>query len=632
MKPGRKWQFAGGIALIFVLISGGYALFIARRATGQYRRILDPSLKPIATRRVSRQLPAATLAGVRTFPFAAGVRDALPAAGRFLLAGDAGLASLSNAGAEAFHRANGLPASALLRLTALGDAVAGLAPEGLLVVRADWSSPSLRPAVDRYAPADGARLVDLAESGGQIWVLDEKGRILQFAGDRFWLYAQTPPAPAACLATLGGRPAVGALRGDLWLIEGKGEAARRQSLWPSAANQGLILALVADEPALLVGVPDGLWRVDRLGATQLLAGSAVSAAARWDTDVWVGGPDGQLRNLAGDRRWPLGAPIHRLRAAGATLLAATDDGLWLLDGAGPPRRAAGAEALKPLAEPYVTALAALPNGDVLAGGLNHGLQRLTPDRPPAAPAALANLGVNRIVADGDRVWVATTNGLFQLDGALSVRKRWTDRDGLPHRYVASVLADGDGATVATSAGLAQLAPGRVRAIDAFHGLAGNHLYCLTRWGRNLAVGGLAGLSLVGGPDGLTPLRNLAAPQDGLPHNWVNALLADGDRLLIGTYGGGLAVVEGDGPARPLAGTAGISVNPEAALHYGGYYLFGTLTRGVAVSRDGRRWVFLEQPLLSPNVTALAGAPDGLWLGFDRGLMRLPWETVSQALE
>jgi ligand-binding sensor domain-containing protein len=353
----------------------------------------------------------------------------------------------------------------------------------------------------------------------------------------------------------------------------------------------------------------------------------------WNDELWIGGPDGSLRDAAGDRRFALGAPIHALRPDGERLLISTNDGVWTLDRDAAPVPSPANASLRPIGEGYVTALAALPGGEMLVGGLNRGLWRLTPESPPARAAGLSQLGINRLTpAATGGWWAATTNGLFELDANLAVRRRITDREGLPHRYVASVVAEDQRVAIATSAGLAQLTATGMRAIDAFHGLAGNHLYCLARFRDGLAAGGLAGLSLIGGPDGLTPLRSFTGAGGGLPHNWVNAVLADGDRLLIGTYGGGIALLEGDGPPHAAPETAGVSANPEAALRYGDMVLFGTLTRGIALSRDARRWRFSERGLLSPNVTALAGTPDGLWIGADCGLARVPWDVVRQLLE
>jgi hypothetical protein len=164
-----------------------------------------------------------------------------------------------------------------------------------------------------------------------------------------------------------------------------------------------------------------------------------------------------------------------------------------------------------------------------------------------------------------------------------------------------------------------------------HGLAAIIMYCLTRWADGLAVGGLAGLSLVGGPGGLAVLRNITAADGGLPHNWVNAVVADGPRLLIGTYagrgglGGRRTGPSGAGNGRDI-GQSG------AGLQVGNVTLFGTLSNGLLVGRSNRGWSVFREALPSLNVTALAGDERGLWVGTDRGLAFLPWEQLMQALD
>lgn len=587
--------------------------------------------KPVPTRRISTQAPKQVPDGVKIFPYLAEVRAVLAINQVILIASDSGLGIVKAGKVEVITRANGLPGSGLSHLEMVNGKVLALSSEGLLALHGDWAAPVPTVEIERFFPADGATLVDLWTDGQTVLLLDNRGRVLQFAENRFGEIARATPDPTARLGLLNRQPVVGNAGGDLAVWEPKSEKMRSQSLWPKEVGERAVQAIAVDQQGLLVGTATALWRVDSLGATRLLDHFAVSAIAVWNDQIWVGGPAGEVRDLSGEHRISLGVPIHRLRPDGARLLIAANDGLFAADPSGAAVPLIAAEQLKPVPEGYLAALAGA--GDrVLVGTLNRGLWALDPENPPAQPAALENLGINQIVPDGPNTWVATTNGLFQLDGGLKPVHRWTDKDGLPHRYVTSVVAENRRLIVGTSGGVAQITPGGIRAVDAFHGLAGNQVYCLAPFGRELAAGGLAGLTLLGGADGLTVRRNLNVASGQLPHNWVNALLPDEERLWVGTYGGGIVVLDAEGRAQPAAETAGVSINSGAALIVGNARFFGTLTKGLAASRDGRRWVFIDQPLLSPNVTALAATPGFLWVGGDRGLVRLPWDLLRRRLE
>jgi len=610
-------------------------LQVNRRTQREVAHFLEPNHPALETRRVAGQASTKPPGDMLVFAQSENIRDCLSLDGLYWMATNAGLAVGDSGKALVFHRPGGLPVTELLRIALFRDEIIALAPEGLLAVRGAGQVRLGELTIELYAPAEETRFLDMVVAGETLWLLalyGERGRIFQFDGRTFYWVADFPGDATARLALLAERPVVGTARGELWLLDGFGASADRRSLWPPDRGGETITCLENVGGDLLVGTPTGLFRIDRLAVEPLLEGFAVSAAGVWGGEIWVGGPTGTVRSLKGGTPVELGAAVHRLRGEEAGLIAAGDDGLWVIRPDGGAERAVPIEPLRPFSEPYITALLPRPGGEVLVGGLNRGLALLNPAQPPARPAGLGELGINDLEADGPNVWAATTNGLYQLDGSLAERRKYTEKNGLPHRYVSATTAGEQGVTLASTAGLAQIRPDGIRAIYALHGLAGNHLYCLTRWADGLAVGGLAGLSLVGGPGGLAVLRNITAADGGLPHNWVNAVVADGPRLLIGTYGGGVAVLEGDGPVRPAPETAGISVNPGAGLQVGNVTLFGTLSNGLLVGRSNRGWSVFREALPSLNVTALAGDERGLWVGTDRGLAFLPWEQLMQALD
>jgi hypothetical protein len=128
---------------------------------------------------------------------------------------------------------------------------------------------------------------------------------------------------------------------------------------------------------LLVGTPTGLFRIDRLAVEPLLERFRGVGGGSVGREIWVGGPTGTVRSLKGGTPVELGAAVHRLRGEEAGLIAAGDDGLWVI------RPDGGAEggADRTLAAVFRTVhhrLASSPGGEVLVGGLNRGLALLNP--------------------------------------------------------------------------------------------------------------------------------------------------------------------------------------------------------------------------------------------------------------
>jgi signal transduction histidine kinase/ligand-binding sensor domain-containing protein len=143
-------------------------------------------------------------------------------------------------------------------------------------------------------------------------------------------------------------------------------------------------------------------------------------------------------------------------------LAAQGDSLWIGTGAGVVRRLngsftrLGAEA--GLADPFVTAIAPMANGDLLIG-TRAGLQILSDGRF----GALNPLGLVREVVEdtnGTR-WIATAGGLWRQSTGQSATRIGTT-DGLPSDNVRSVTVDRQGDVwIATDAGLARIVDGKV---------------------------------------------------------------------------------------------------------------------------------------------------------------------------
>jgi hypothetical protein len=102
---------------------------------------------------------------------------------------------------------------------------------------------------------------------------------------------------------------------------------------------------------------------------------------------------------------------------------------------------------------------------------------------------------------------------------------------------------------------------------ALHGLASNHVYCASSLGKRVYLGTLVGVSIL--EEGRIAFSWNTA-NSGLAANWINALAVLGSKLFVGTYGGGIQSVDGDGQWTDYSEVIGrFEVNPNAMAVDGG---------------------------------------------------------------
>ncbi len=431
------------------------------------------------------------------------------------------------------------------------------------------------------------------------------------------------------------------------------------------------------EGGALVGTGGGLVRVDAAGvrrevwtAVDGLPGTRIEALVADGDGLWVGADGGGARidvhgaTLRIAARFA-GRPLRDVvRHAGVTYAATWEGGVVIVDGRRP--RAVPFKGKRLAGRMRVAALAS--QGGTLWAGTDAGLYALRGTRLERVAIAgdAPEPAITGLVADGDRLWLATGRGLFvrDPDGVRLV-------GGGDLRRLAMI--DGALVTADLGAGLRLLDRGRLVALPGGPGLV-----------LPQALASHGGASCVGGLDGLW-LRaassapwQAVAPAVGLPASDVSALAVDGDRLWVGTFDHGLAVRVGDAwhavtdpdldlrinallveprpaGARLWVGTAaGLMILDGAADHPSvvsrltrrdglpgrsvmslarlgdGRIVVGTST-GAALVGDGR-----VTPLGPPgqqlgNVWAVAEDADGLlWLGTTTGVWRGPATVAAKS--
>jgi len=428
------------------------------------------------------------------------------------------------------------------------------------------------------------------------------------------------------------------------------EAASRSRAAGDVAGDGAVLDVAEVSGDLLLGTGSGLVAADRtLGIRDGLPSLRVGAVASWrGTPVFAleRGGWGRL-GPSGPERAASGFDPLEVRdfaeTEGGELLVGARQGLFRAPfGAGEIERLDGAPVLS---------LAVLPSGEVAAGG-ETGLRVVAPGRAEARLVATPDRWVSRVAVVGETLWVATATGAAHgpLDGTtLTAHPRGGDAvdgagfDGAFHFVpadapprLASLLADGSRREVP----------------------APEHLRRLFVAGGRLLADGSAGLRRYDGARGFELVRE-AAP--GLPAAHVNALAADGTRLWLGFFDGGLATADPRATplqARPAPSGGAWGVNailPAAGVVWaatlrgafriegddvraidgaGAAFALAQTTSGLAIGY-GQGVLLPARRLLSawhglPGNQAYALAPDGasLWVGTPTGLGRIERQRVS----
>ena len=190
--------------------------------------------------------------------------------------------------------------------------------------------------------------------------------------------------------------------------------------------------------------------------------------------------------------------------------------------------------------------------------------------------------INTLVGDGQTLYVGTARGLYTLEvGQRSARAV----PGLSEPVNALAIGPGRALAVGTSHGAYVLEGGRVRHLGEADGLPGRQC-----WAVAWSPGPSGAVLWVGTADGLVRFEAGARlevfTQSGghLPHDWVTALLWEGESMLVGTYDAGVVGLTPDPAAaqgwRRETRLSGAWVNPMGLARVEGTVLVSTLGGGV----------------------------------------------------
>jgi ligand-binding sensor domain-containing protein len=244
----------------------------------------------------------------------------------------------------------------------------------------------------------------------------------------------------------------------------------------------------------------------------------------------------------------------------------------------------------------------------------------------AAPSAVyTNTSyVEALAADGDTLWAATRGGVERWDAATADRRQlYTTADGLAENAVGGITVEGRVVKARTARAACTLEGARWRceAAPPVAAAAIGARVGVFRGRRVTAEVEVAGRTFLGTAGGGLWLAGTAprrlTPDDQICSNHVVALAAFAGQMWFATFDEGLCRFDGRRFER-----VDLPITMTNDLVVAGGALYVASTRGLHVTRDGRRW--RQVPGLDGRgVVDLASDGEHLWAATTASLWRLP---------
>ncbi|HEX8250137.1 MAG TPA: two-component regulator propeller domain-containing protein [Pyrinomonadaceae bacterium] len=223
--------------------------------------------------------------------------------------------------------------------------------------------------------------------------------------------------------------------------------------------------------------------------------------------------------------------------------------------------------------------------------------------------------INFLQARGEEIFAAASSGLIRFKTDFSI-ENLAKKDGLPSNSVMHFSVD----FIATAKGLTFRENGKFRVLSTVNGLPNNSVYTTLQRGGKLYAGTLGGLAEI---ENNRVARTFKDTNSNLKTNWVTALSAAGERIFIGTYGGGVFELLPSGEIRSFESeTQKFVVNPNAIFSDGERLYIGTLEGVKILDLQTERWKTVRNVLPAETVLSIAGDAENVYFGTTGGIARI----------
>lgn len=662
-------QLVIGLLLLQVAIVAIAAWQIKRRA----QRELDAMRSDLARQTFvpfeKRTLPAISGADIKLMQSSKATHSLARFNDSYFVATDGGLLELSAEGnlKRHFTVLDGLPESDLTALAVFGGQLfIGTRSQGLVAF--DGSRFAVYRWTDRKAQAVTALLEDKARSGCLL-VGTFAGGLLEFDGKQFReLKVGTEQKRLSGVDRLvidGSRLFAGTFADGLWVSDGgRWQHFTVADGLPSNRVVGVVASgdhlLVATDFGVAAASINSLFDSAQKRFQTLATLPSLSSLVRFGNAVLLSKDNGEVFQLVADTQtnrtqlnplfWQNNTGKKSESLSSCQLHAFSGEpSLWLLSSEGIRRTSwqderlsvnslAGRLNFTNFGDPrdanqpsnnLISALAFDDTGNLWAGGFRSGIDVFTREgRRLTHLESEAVREINSLVWDetSKQMLAATSQGLVRFNHSMQPQTTGAD-DGLISNSILHAApiqtrssASSAHLVLATSRGLAFGREKQWRALTAVQGLPSNSVYAVLPHREFIYAGTLSGLAQLNAGH---VVRTFKDSNSKLTHNWVTALCAIGQRMFVGTYGGGVFELTPAGELASFAAEIGKqTVNPNAMATDGERLYVGTLDGAWVLELDSQKWTRLKSELPSATVMSVASDGENVYFGTTSGIARV----------
>jgi ligand-binding sensor domain-containing protein len=524
-----------------------------------------------------------------------------------------GLAQLSREGkiVKHFTVLDGLPESDLTCLTVYADKLfIGTRTKNLVAF--DGEKFENYVWTDRKAQS----VTTLLETNGSLLVGTFGGGLLEFDGEKFTeIKAEKARIEGVnCLYKDGAKLYVGTFAGGLWAYE--------SDVWTHFTTaEGLpsnrVVGIAAKDGNLYVATDFGLSISEEKSFRTLAVLPSLSGLILRGNRIFVTKDNGEiftfgksLQEFSGNQN------IQKAR------LISTDEILWLLSNRGIAEingakiKSFNRDENQTLTDNFVSALAFDKKENLWVGTFRRGVDVFSADGKKLKHLESDEAReINFLQSSDETVSAATSGGLLDFKNDFSV-ENLTKTDGLPSASISHVSNN----LIATTKGLVFREKGKIRVLSAIQGLPNNSVYTTAQVGKKIYAGTLGGLAEI---EENRVVRIFKDSNSNLKTNWITSLIFVGERLFIGTYGGGIFELLPSGDIRSFESEIGkFAVNPNAMFSDGNRLYAGTLAGLKVLDLRTQKWKTFKQFLPAETVTSITGNSEDIYFGTTNGIARV----------
>ncbi len=269
-----------------------------------------------------------------------------------------------------------------------------------------------------------------------------------------------------------------------------------------------------------------------------------------------------------------------------------------------------------LTDNFASALASDRAGNLWVGTFRRGIDVFSPDGVKLKHIeSEAVREINFLQANDETVSAATAAGIVNFKRDFSFENT-AKNEGLPSNSITHFSGD----YTATAKGLAFRENGKFRVLSTVQNLPSNSIYTTLKVGQKLYAGTLGGLAQI---ESNRVVRTFKDSNSNLTTNWVTALCRAGERIFIGTYGGGIFELLPSGEIRSFGTDAGkFVVNPNALFADDERLYVGTLTGAKILDLRTGEWRNVKNILPSETVMSVAGNNENIYFATANGIARI----------